>query len=102
MIMFVALFQGLGMPQQIMKQWLIKYSRNKKKVALITSFFTWILQKVAGKSKKHIIPNGGGLTVISHGRIRKKITLNKSKFRKKYAHALMTLSLLTSIFLSTG
>ena len=29
MIMFVALFQGLGMPQQIIKQWLMKYSRNK-------------------------------------------------------------------------
>ena len=91
MIMFVALFQGLGMPQQIMKQWLIKYSRNKKKGSTHHLLLYLDLQKVAGKSKKHIIPNGGGLTVISHGRIRKKITLNKSKFTRTSSHALIFL-----------
>lgn len=56
MIMFVALFQGLGMPQQIIKQWLMKYSRNKKRVALITSLLYLDLQKVVGKSNKTYYP----------------------------------------------
>ena len=36
------------------------------------------LLKVVGKKVKHILPNGG-LMVIYHCRIRKKVTLNKSK-----------------------